>query len=170
MVYTSHCAAPGTFNTSPEHWKGLLPSLCALIPHMALPWRSQAGPTALPTTDRSCQGASYLGTDVRYVRTLDTFSSGTSLKRALSGRVMIQALSFPLPPGKRQGCFPGPAFGEAQQQSPGAAGSSQHTLPWAQKFLTSPEQQNKAKSASEPKHNTQVQVLETNVPDTSFIY
>lgn len=61
-------------------------------------------------TGRSQKRATYLGTDVRYVKTLDTISSGTSLKLALSGRVIIQDLSFPRPPGKKTRMLPWVCF------------------------------------------------------------
>lgn len=135
---------------------------------MAVPRRSLPHPGRIHTSAHhrpKLTERSYLGTEVRYVRTLDTFSSGTSLKPALSGRVIIQALSFPFPPGQKTGMLPWPCFEQGQQQSPVR---SEHTLPLAEGIFMSPEEQNKAKSASESKHNTQVQVLETNVLTTRY--
>lgn len=63
-------------------------------------------------------GATYLGTDVRYVKTLDTTSSGTSLKRALSGRVIIQALSFPRPPRMKTQMLPWVSFPGGPEAKP----------------------------------------------------
>lgn len=128
-------AATGTLNTTPGHRKSLRLIACLLpcprswrhpsCPRTALSWRYCTWPRSdwhCPSQERQ-KAATYLGTDVRYVKTLVTTSSGTSLKRELSGKVMIQALSFPRPPGRKTRVllwvFSGRASSKIQVHNPG---------------------------------------------------
>lgn len=99
-------------------WRHPLPSVQRGVA-LKIPCPTLVRPT-LRITGESWKGATYLGTDVRYVKTLVTVSSGTSLNRELSGKVIIQALSFPRPPGMKTRMLPWMCFLGGQHQQPGA--------------------------------------------------
>lgn len=101
-------------------------------------------------------------------------SSGTSLKRELSGKVMIQALSFPRPPGRKTRVplwvFSGRASSKIQVHNPGQKKTPHQPIAYViiEGIYITRTAKSRSDSGTDFKHNTRAQVVEAKLPGTKY--